>query len=64
MFGRPTASAGRPLSGDLMSDFLIDLLNLCLVPFQRTDNLLIFIPCACLTISFLFVLVRRLSGVR
>ena len=43
-----------------MSDFLISLLNLCLIPFQETSNILVFVPTSCLTIVFLFVVVRRL----
>lgn len=43
-----------------MSDFCIDLLNLILVPFSATDNLLIFVPVAFLTICVLFGLVRWL----
>lgn len=43
-----------------MPDFCIDLLNLILVPFTSTDNLLIFVPVAFLTICFLFDLIRWL----
>lgn len=43
-----------------MSDFLISLLNLCLIPFRETSNILVFVPTASLTIVFLFVVVRRL----
>lgn len=44
-----------------MSAFLISLLDLCVLPFKVTDNLLIFIPTACLTISFCFALIRALA---
>lgn len=27
-----------------MSDFVLKLLNMCLVPFQEWENLLIFVP--------------------
>lgn len=43
-----------------MSDFLISLLDLCLIPFRMTSNLVIFIPTACLTVMFLLCLVSRL----
>ena len=43
-----------------MSSFVLDLLNLCLFPFSRTDNLLIFVPTVSLTIVFLFGFVRLL----
>lgn len=43
-----------------MADFCIALLDLCLVPFQHTDNILVFAPTAFLTISFLFLVVRLL----
>lgn len=46
--------------GVLLSDFLISLLNLCLIPFRETSNVLIFVPTASLTVVFLFVVVRRL----
>lgn len=43
-----------------MSDFLISLLDLCLVPFRMTSNLVIFIPTACLTVMFLVRLISCL----
>lgn len=43
-----------------MSEFLIGLLDLCLIPFQSTSNLLVFVPTACLTISVLFLFIYRL----
>lgn len=41
-----------------MNDFMINLLNLCWTPFRSTDNLLVYIPTLCLTVSFVFGLVR------
>lgn len=43
-----------------MTEFVVALLDLCLVPFVATSNLIVFVPTACLTILFLFSLVRRL----
>lgn len=43
-----------------MADFLISLLDFCLIPFQRTDNLIVFIPVASITIGFLFAVIFRL----
>lgn len=43
-----------------MSEFMIALLDLCLIPFSETSNLIVFVPTACLTISFLFSIVVRL----
>ena len=48
------------LRGDFMSDFLLSLLDLCLFPFSATDNLLIFVPTACITVLFLFTVIRLL----
>ena len=46
-----------------MSDFIVSLLNLCLVPFQSLDNALVMIPTACLSVGFLFAFIRAfLSG--
>lgn len=44
----------------LLGAFVLDLLDLCLLPFRVTDNLLVFVPAACLTISFVLLLVRLL----
>ena len=46
----------------VMSDFMLDLLDFCLIPFVRTDNLMILIPTACLTVYFLFLIIRLLMG--
>lgn len=43
-----------------MGSFIISLLNLCLIPFQRTDNLIIFVPVVSVTIIFLFSFLRQL----
>lgn len=43
-----------------MIDFLIRLLDLVLYPFQKYENLLIFVPFSCVVIVLLFALVRRL----
>lgn len=43
-----------------MSDFLLSLFEMCLIPFKNTDNLIFFIPTACLTITFLFAIISRL----
>lgn len=45
-----------------MAEFMVDLLDFCLIPFVRTDNLLVIIPTACLTVYFLFLAVRLLMG--
>lgn len=43
-----------------MSDFMIALLDLCIIPFQSTDNLIVFVPTACISIVFAFCVVRLL----
>ena len=60
---RPLLSRGRGsllFGGVFVGDFLISLLDLCLLPFRSTDNLLVFVPTACFTVSFLFIVVRLL----
>lgn len=43
-----------------MSDFVLALLDLCLIPFKATDNLIVFVPIVCLVVAMLFALVSRL----
>lgn len=43
-----------------MSAFFIELLNFCLIPFQSTGNLIVFVPTACISIVFCFCVVRLL----
>lgn len=43
-----------------MSDFVLALLDLCLLPFKATENLIVFVPIVSLVVSFLFALVSRL----
>ena len=43
-----------------MADFLIELLNLVILPFKETQNLVVFIPVACMSVSFLLLLLRKL----
>ena len=50
------------LGGVFVAEFMVDLLDFCLIPFIRTDSLLVVIPTACLTVYFLFLLVRLLMG--
>lgn len=44
--------------GFSMNDFMINLLNLCWVPFSSTDNLIIYIPTLSLTVCFVLSLFR------
>lgn len=43
-----------------MSDFVIALLDFCLIPFQASDNLIIFVPTVCFSVVACFALVSRL----
>ena len=43
-----------------MTDFVLSLLDVCLIPFTHIDNLLLFVPCVFLTVCFLFRLISSL----
>jgi hypothetical protein len=43
-----------------MADFMIRLLELCLIPFREYDNILVMVPLAALTVALLFGLISRL----
>lgn len=43
-----------------MAEFCVSLLDLILVPFQSTSNLIVFVPTAFLVIMCLFALISRL----
>lgn len=43
-----------------MSDFFEDLLRLCILPFSLSDNLIFFVPLACIWVCAGFAVVRRL----
>lgn len=46
--------------GCIMSDFVISLLELIIIPFGSTDNLIVFVPTCCLTVVFCFQFIKRL----
>ena len=43
-----------------MADFVIDLLDLVFFLFDKTDNIIIFVPTFVLFFCFTFALIRRL----
>lgn len=43
-----------------MTDFVLSLLNLCLVPFKAWDNIIIFAPLAFLTCMGALALFKRM----
>lgn len=43
-----------------MSEFMLSLLNLCIVPFQSMDNVIVFVMTVCSIIPCLIYLIRSL----
>lgn len=43
-----------------MTTFLVNLLDLILLPFSWTTNIIIFIPTACMSVIFVLSVIKRL----